>query len=162
MRSLVQLMAYFDWLVLPRTILQSFGEADWRHASEHGATGIAGEAASSLLGTNSFPFFVPLDSGWSLPQIQAVLGTKGIRPFGGGMANNEMFFRVGKRQAAWAQYLMLRAGVPLTHRLLTEPPARDRSRSASGGNPPAGRTEDRSGPIAGLERFLDRVDSFFS
>jgi hypothetical protein len=35
-----------------------------------------------------------------------------------GYFHNELFFRVKARQAHWAQYVMLRAGVPLLHGLL--------------------------------------------
>ncbi len=116
MEKLLQLLAYLDWSVLPRTIVQSFIHADWRAARERGgAAGVAAEAAASLIGTNCTAFFAPIGGPWSGAQIERLLRSKGIKMWGVGFANGELFFRVSRQQAAYAQYLMERAGVPLLH-----------------------------------------------
>jgi hypothetical protein len=153
-RNLFQLLAYFDWLALPRTIVQTFAHANWSTARDkHGVPGVLMEAGASLIGTNTFPFFVPLDSPWGGADIEALLGSKGIRLWGLGFANGEMFFRVSRRQAAWAQYLMLKAGVPLLHQLPAAGPVGGHSAAQAGGL--------RKGSDS-FERLVDSIDSLFS
>ena len=100
MKALISVMSWFDWLALPRSIL-----GDLTHPDPRGA----------------WPFFVQLDSGWSMPAINRLLAARGIATWGSGVANGELYFRVRRGQAAWAQYLLLKAGVPLQHRLLADP-----------------------------------------
>jgi hypothetical protein len=161
MRSFFQFLTYFDWLALPRTIAQTFAHADWRAARDsHGVSGVLMEAGASLIGSNTFPFFVPLGTPWGGREIQALLGSKGIKLWGLGYANGEAFFRVSRNQAVWAQYLMLRAGVPLLHRLLAEEPPGNRIQSRSVDEQP---TEQSSRPrkaIDHFEKLMDSIESF--
>jgi hypothetical protein len=116
-------LASFYWLYLPEVIVESLWLADWKGAYQHdGVMGIIKESLRSVLGTNTYPFFVPMNSPWWHNSLHPLLATYGVKTLGWGFANGELFFRVKKRQAAWAQYIMLRAGVPLMHRLLAEEP----------------------------------------
>lgn len=106
-------------LVLPATVLGTIRYADWRGASQRsGVIGVALESLQTAAGSNTGPFFVPCNSQWKINDIQALLLRHGIKVWGVGYWNNELFFRVKKRQAHWAQYVLLRAGVPLLHGLL--------------------------------------------
>ena len=104
-------------LVLPATIFGNFRYADWRGASDrHGTVGVAWEAMQAVLGTNAEPFFIPQRSDWKIGAVKELLARYGITAvWGVGYWNNELFFRVKGRQADWAQYVLLRAGVPLLH-----------------------------------------------
>lgn len=154
MRSLLEFLTSFYWIAVFETIFQTFWHADWRSARDRGLSGLLSEAIKSLLGTNSWPFFVPLDSGWNGADIAHLLKRHGISMWGYGFANGELFFRVRRSQAAWAQYLLLREGVPLQHRLFSE-------KTASGRQPGAGRTpgqgsQQQKSP-AGLTGYLDSM-----
>ena len=56
--------------------------------------------------------------GVEFQDIEALLLRYGIKLWGVGYWNNELFFRVKGRQAHWAQYVLLRGGVPLLHGML--------------------------------------------
>lgn len=129
---------------IPRTILGNATHADWRGAAEQGGLiGLVGEALQTAVGTNTEPFFVPCGSEWKIDDIAALLRRHGIKLWGAACFNDELYFRVEKRQAHWAQYVMLRAGVPLLHGLL------DGSRAIPGygGQPNSG---DRASGLGGL------------
>ena len=85
----------------------------------------------TAVGANTEPFFIPCDSEWRIDDVQALLRQHGIKLWGVGYFNNELFFRGKKRQAHWAQYGLLRAGVPLLDGML------DGSRAIPGLSQPA-------------------------
>lgn len=121
MKGLLEFLSHFYWLSVPETVAETFWHADWRGAYRRdGLFGLIAEAGHSLLGTNSWPFFVPIDSQWSGRDIEELLGGYGIEMWGQNLHNGELFFRVRKEKAAWAQYLMLQSGIQLQHRLLAE------------------------------------------
>jgi hypothetical protein len=160
MKEFLQFLTYFDWLALPRTVFQTFMHADWSTAGQkHGAPGIFLEAGASLIGTNTFPFFVPLDSPWGAAEIETLLRSKGIKSWGLGYANNEMFFRVSKKQAAWAQYLMLRAGVPLLHQLIAEGPGETGKSSLAAQEHAVGPAVTTPKRSDAFDTFMDVIDS---
>lgn len=138
-----------NMLILPATVIGNFRYADWDGASASGAAGIVAELVQSALGTNTRPFLVPLESGWKIEDIQALLLRHGIKLWGVGYWNDELYFRVKGRQAHWAQYVLLRAGVPLRYGLL------DGSRAVPG----YGRAQNSPPPDDGtLGKLLDLVD----
>ena len=156
MKQLLEFCTAFNWLALPQTIVETLLYADWQGAHKrHGGVGMAGELLNSLVGTNTFPFFVPSSCPWGAGDIQGLLGRHGIKMWGAGWANGELFFRVPKRQAVWAQYVMQRAGVPLLHRLLTAQPAAGGS-SELVPAAPAGAHQSGSA-LTGIERCLDQL-----
>lgn len=102
--------------VLPANIAGNFWYADWRGAWQRGGVaGVLGEALRATIGLSAEPFFVPMKSTWKVDAIRALLLRHGVKLWGVGYFHNELFFRVKARQAHWAQYVMLRAGVPLLH-----------------------------------------------
>jgi hypothetical protein len=160
MISVLEFLTSFYWMAIPETILQTLWHADWRSAKNRGLGGLLSEAIGSLLGTNTWPFFVRLDSGWNAADIAHLLKRHGIRTWGYGFANGELFFRVRKSQAAWAQYVLLRKGVPLEHRLFSE-------KKTSRPQPIAGltlgqrlRQKEAPASLTGyLESIVDSVDN---
>ncbi len=139
-----------NMLILPATVIGNFRYADWDGAAASGAAGLAAELVQSALGANTRPFLVPVESDWKIENIQDLLLRHGIKLWGVGYWNNELYFRVKGRQAHWAQYVLLRAGVPLRYGLL------DSSRAVPG----YGRSQDDAPPNDGpLGRLLDLVDS---
>ena len=124
MDSVIEFLCSFNWLYLPHLIAESLWHADWKGAYQRsGFAGLCVETLRSAIGINSYPFFVPMKSTWSGKGIQQLLAKHGIRMWGSAFANGTLFFHVKRRQAAWAQYVMLRAGVPLQAPLLGEVPA---------------------------------------
>lgn len=140
-----------NMLILPATVIGNFRYADWDEAAASGPAGIVGELARSAVGINTRPFLVPCSSEWKIEDIQALLYRHGIKLWGVGYWNNELYFRVKGRQAHWAQYVLLRAGIPLRYGLL------DGSRAVPG----YGRAQDNPPANDGvLGRLLDLVDNF--
>lgn len=73
--------------------------------------GLVGKLRSGKM----YRFTFSTENGHSGIQVERLLRRYGIRICGREMSNpNEIGFLVRHRQAAWAEYLMLRAGVPLT------------------------------------------------
>jgi inner membrane protein involved in colicin E2 resistance len=147
-----QLLDPSNVLVLPATIAGSFRNADWEGAAQAGGiAGVVAEALQAATGTNTEPFFVATSSDWKIHNIQALLLRYGIKLWGVGYFNNELFFRVKGRQAHWAQYVLLRAGVPLLHGLL------DGSRAIPRYNQEADPAPSRTGPVDGLLDWAGRL-----
>ena len=115
MNGLLDLLAYFDWIDWLEGFISTFLNADWEGArSRQGYAGMVGEFIDSLLGRNTWTLAVPRDSGWRGIEIERLLKRHGVRIWGRGVNGRELFFRVKRRQANWAEYLLLRSGVPLT------------------------------------------------
>jgi hypothetical protein len=107
-------------LILPATLAGAARYGDWRGSYPRAdLLGVASEAVRSAVGTNTMAFFIPTKSQWKIHDVQALLLRHGIKLWGVGYWNGEMYFSVKRRQAHWAQYVMLRAGVPLQRCLLS-------------------------------------------
>lgn len=148
-----QLLDPTNIFVLPANVVGNIRHADWQgQAKTHGLAGIVIETLRTATGANTEPFFVPCDSEWKIGDIQALLVRHGVKLWGVGYWNNELFFRVKGRQAHWAQYVLLRAGVPLRHGLL------DGSRAIPGYNQQAEPVPiNRRGIVDQLLDWIDRL-----
>ncbi len=148
-----QLLDVTNIFVLPATVAGNIRYANWQGAAQrHGAAGVAAEAVQTAIGANTEPFFIPCDSDWKINDVQALLLRHGIKLWGVGYWNSELFFRVKGRQAHWAQYVLLRAGVPLLHGLL------DGSRAIPGYHRQAEPdSPDHAGVIGGLLDWAGRL-----
>ena len=62
-------------------------------------------------------FYVTDTGDWTGHQVFRLLRRYGVRPWGGMVCMGELFFRVTGKQAAWAERVLLQAGVPLTGKL---------------------------------------------
>jgi hypothetical protein len=139
--------------------------ADWKAAFQRdGVLGLCAEALSSLSGANSYPFFVPLASGWSGQSIQRLLAQKGVKMWGWAFASSQLLFHVRISQAAWAQYVMLRAGVPLQGPMLARAPDMSTTTSLTAKHPPQGSTTSPHDPTYDFEQqfngLIQKVSSF--
>ena len=65
-------------------------------------------------------FYLDLDSGWTGARCEKLLRSKGVKVYGHCIANGDASFRVPKKQAEWAEYLLLKAGAPLKYHLFSE------------------------------------------
>jgi hypothetical protein len=127
MERTLEFLTNLYWPLLLQVLAESLCHADWTGSYlRDGILGLGMEACRSVLGINSYPFFVPLDCGWSGWQIRQLLANKGIKVWGWSFANSMLFFHVKRSQAAWAQYLMLHEGIPLQGPLLGETPLTSR------------------------------------
>lgn len=142
-----------------RTVLFSFTNADWQGAQEKsGSLGMAGEFVESLLGTNTRPFCVDDKGGWQRGQIQSLLNSHGIEMWGWGHSMGQYFFRVKRRQGAWAQYVLLRQGVPLCGPLLPGSAANPSMAQQDGSSPDG--TKEAFDPLSGIDKAIDRLASW--
>ena len=123
MTSFLELLTCFNWLLLPQVIAESLHNADWDRASGDGPIGMLKEGVASVLGTNTWPFFVPISSGRNGRDIQRLLTDHGIRNWGWVAGHGQYTFRVRDSQAAWAQYVLQREQIPLDGRLYAGEPS---------------------------------------
>jgi len=95
--------------------------ADWRGARKRkGATGIATEAVSATVGSTSWRFEVPRGQGFSGTDIEQILNRYGITVWNRGVNRHSYFFNVKKRQARWAEYLIMQKSIKLISRPFDE------------------------------------------
>ena len=95
---------------------------------------------------HGWTFYLDLDSGWTGARCEKLLKSKGVKVYGRCIANGDAFFQVPKKQAEWAEYLLLKAGVPLKYHLFSE-----RNRKYAGG---ARQQQDRLGVVGWLDRLF--------
>ena len=92
-------------------LFSAIRHGDYRHTG--GITGILGELTKSVSGTNTHKFSIPRRGDHSLNEVEAQLRKYGITVFGRTHDGSYMHFHVKRRQARWAEYIMLHAGVEL-------------------------------------------------
>ena len=95
-------------------VISTFLHADWAGAYERrGVFGYLTELVACLTRHNSPIVWVQRRAGWSGVEIERWLANYGVTIYGRGFAGNALCFRVKRRQARFAEYLMLRAGMPV-------------------------------------------------
>ena len=115
MPDLIELLAHFDLLDRMDEFLSTFRYADWRGAyARAGVVGIINEFFASLAAINCWTIFVSRRTGWSGEEIEQFLHRYGVRVWGRGFSGDHYCFRVKRRQACWAEYLLTRRGIPVT------------------------------------------------
>ncbi|RTL00647.1 MAG: hypothetical protein EKK57_06665 [Proteobacteria bacterium] len=109
----------YNFFLILRNVIPTFQHAEWSAAyRKAGLLGTMWEGFRSLVGTNTWPFFIESKGDWDRKQIQQLLISHGVTMWGWGYSRGNFMFRVKKQQAYWAEYLMLKNGVPVTGRLL--------------------------------------------
>ena len=88
---------------------------DWKRASATGPAGYAIEFFRSTTGLNCARFSIPAKGNHNLVEVEKLLRRYGIPVFGRTYDAGHMYFSVKKRQARWAEYIMLNAGVELAN-----------------------------------------------
>jgi len=116
--NLFDLPAYFDFIDRIEGIVSTFLNADWAGAwRRRGAAGLLTEFIACLTAHNAPVIRVSRYSPWRGIDIERLLRRHGVKVWDRGIAGDDLYFCVKRRQARWAEYLLLRAGVPVTSAL---------------------------------------------
>lgn len=108
------LPAAVDQLDRLEGIISTFLNADWEGAFQRdGLAGVIDEFIDSITGANAPKVEVSRYSSWSGHAIEQLLYRHGVKIWDRGFMGENLFFRVKRRQVVWAEYLLLRAGVPV-------------------------------------------------
>lgn len=69
------------------------------------------------MGMPSHRFAVDRNAGFSGQQIEQMLKSYGIKIWDRGFTHDTLKFRVKRKQAGWAEYLLFRSGIPVRSKL---------------------------------------------
>lgn len=154
MSAIVDAIAALDMIDRIEGVVSGFLNADWRGAySRGGAAGLVAELGRTATGSNRWRFSVPRDCEWNGAEVERFLRHYGVAVWDRGFDANDLHFSVKKRQANWAEYLLLRRGVPLSGPLFNAQNAVYGAHHAPGDRPPA--WEDRSRRRGIVDDLLD-------
>jgi hypothetical protein len=139
--DLLDIPSYFDPIDRIEGVLSTFRHADWAGAyRRHGVDGVIAEFFACLTAYNAPTIRVWRYSHWRGIDIERLLRRHGVKIWDRGIAGDDLYFCVKRRQVKWAEYLLLRAGVPVTS-VLVEP----RNRAYAEGYPPGSEPPSRRG-----------------
>jgi len=115
--DLVGMLAYLDLIDRVEGVVSTFLNADWRGAyKRRGVFGLGAELVACVSSHNSPMIFMRRNQGWSGIAAEHLLARNGINIWDRGLAGDQLYFCVKRRQVNWAEYVLLRAGVPITNR----------------------------------------------
>lgn len=134
-------------------LVSSILHFDKRRASQGPPVlGVAGELARSATGAASWTFRVRRDLGWTGGDVERLLNHYAIPIWCRRVTDKHFILSVPRRQANWAEYLILRRGMPLEGELFNPDNQRYAMKYAPGDQPPAWADRDRS-----QRGFVDRL-----
>lgn len=111
----------FDPINRAEGVVSTFLNADWGGAYERGGLfGLLDEFLACVTSRNAPTIRVSRRSHWRGIDIERMLRRHGVKIWDRGVSGDELYFCVKLRQVKWAEYVLLRAGVPVTC-ALTEP-----------------------------------------
>lgn len=113
MAFLDNVLGLADWPDRLEGLIMSLRYGDYATARTRGPFALLGEVGRSALKTNTWRFALRRSGGHSLAEVEALLKRYGIPIFGRTYDAKAIYFHVKKRQARWAEYIMLQAGVEL-------------------------------------------------
>lgn len=118
--------------------------------------GLARELAVSATGLASWTFRIPRDRGWTGGDVERLLNHYAVPIWCRRVTGQHFILSVPKRQANWAEYLILRRGMPLEGTLFNPDNQRYAMKYAPGDQPPAWADRDsaRSGLVDRLSDLL--------
>lgn len=138
MANILDILDLFNLIDRVEGLVARFVHADWSGAaSRSGASGVLSELGRSALGANSWTFHVPIDCGWTGAGIERFLAKYGVVIWGRRVTSGHLHFSVKHRQANWAEYLLLRQGIPLAGRTFNDRNPGYGEAHAPGDAPPA-------------------------
>ncbi len=142
-----------DWI---EGIVSTFRNADWNGAYLRGGIpGIVDEFLASMVGTNTWTLSIQRNAGWSGIDAEHLLARHGVRVWGRWFIDDNLLFCVKKRQARWAEYLLLRRGIPVTSGPFDPRNLQYAERHAPGSEPPRRANPARPAKEPDLiERFI--------
>lgn len=148
-------LAYMDLIDPIEGFVSTFRYADWHGAYDRaGIAGVVAEFLASLAAMNCWTIWVQRHAGWNGARVEALLMRHGVRIWGRGFVGEQIFFRVKRRQARWAEYLLLRCGVPVTGGLF-DPRNQDYADRFTTASEPPNRRDRTNGD------WLDRLADLF-
>lgn len=116
--DLLDIPEYFDPINRIEGAISTFLNADWRGAYEDGGWwGVVLEFIACVFSTNSPTILIDRYSSWRGIDVERLLKRYGVKVWDRGLAGDDLYFCVKARQVVWAEYVMLRAGVPVTSAL---------------------------------------------
>ncbi len=153
------MMDLVDWV---EGIVSTFRYTDWNGAFQRGGIpGVFNEFLASVGGANAWTLSIQRNAGWSGIDAERLLARHGVRVWGRWFIEDNLLFCVKKRQARWAEYLLLRRGIPVTSGPFDPRNLQYAERYAPGSEPPHRRA--RPAPTAEepdlIERFLSWLAS---
>ncbi len=157
MKGLLDLSDALDVLVRLETFVGRFLYADWASVKRSGnPLRAAEEIGRAALGTNAWEIRVPRSHGWRGTDLTTFLRRYGIAAWGGRITDNHLIVTVKERQARWAEYLLLRRGVPVDSSVYDARNLEYAEAHAPGDQPVAWEDARSTGrdPIDVLERWL--------
>ena len=139
--DLLDIPAYFDLIDRIEGAVSTFLNADWQGARQrNGASGVVSEFAACLTSRNAPTIRVSRYSHWRGIDVERLLKRHGVKIWDRGIAGDDFYFCVKQRQVKWAEYLLLRAGVPVTSALVDPRNLQYAQKYAPGSEPPNQRT----------------------
>jgi len=106
--------------------------------------GVARELALSATGLSSWTFRIRRDEGWTGGDVERLLNPYAIPIWCRRVTGQHFILSVPRRQANWAEYLILRRGMPLEGALFNPDNQRYAMKYAPGDQPPAWADRDRA------------------
>ncbi|MBI5653604.1 MAG: hypothetical protein HZC40_24620 [Chloroflexi bacterium] len=135
--SWLDLPAYFDPIDRIEGALSTFLNADWDGAFRRdGFAGVMSEFVACLTAQNAPTIRVARASHWRGIDIERLLARHGVKVWDRGIAGDDLYFCVKRRQVVWAEYLLLRAGVPVSSSLVDPRNAEYADHYPPGSEPP--------------------------
>lgn len=115
--------------------------------------GLGVEFAASASGLATWTFHVRRDCGWSGGDVERLLNHYAVPVWGRRVTGEHFILSVPRRQANWAEYLILRRGMSLEGPLFNSDNQRYAQKYAPGDQPPAWADRGREPPdLAGGAR----------
>jgi len=100
-----------------------------------------------LSGQDSWQFYVPRDCGWSGIEMERLLKRHGVKIWDRDFTRDCLTFRVKRRQANWAEYLLRRRGIPVVSQPFNPLNDEYARRHAPGSEPPTRRQQRKIGGL---------------
>jgi hypothetical protein len=145
MSNPLESLAYLDLVDPIEGFLSTFRYADWNGAYRRaGIFGVVSEFFASLAAINCWTIWVQRHAGWDGAEIEALLMRHGVRIWGRGFIGERIYFRVKKRQARWAEYLLLRRGISVTSSPFDPRNPKYAERYAPGSEPPTRKSRSQN------------------
>lgn len=144
MNNFVDFLASFDWIDRIEGFVSSFINADWRRATRSGPLGVLSELGRTATGDNRWQIHIPRQGDWSGAEAERLLRHYSVKIWGRSFTSDTVCFFVKERQANWAEYLLLRRGIPIVSPLYNPANAIYAQKHAPGNRPPAWADKDRN------------------
>lgn len=114
----LDIFRYFDPIDRIEGAISTFLNADWAKAFQRkGPAGVASEFAACITAYNAPTIRISRHCSWRGLDIERLLFRYGVKVWDRGASGEEFYFCVKRRQVKWAEYVLLRAGIPVTSSL---------------------------------------------